>query len=203
MRILLLLLLCVACGEARFDAQAELERWFERVELEGRSDAPEFLIVWDQVARGRMVDTVQFALWSDGQAVWRDGDVFDPPRYREFRCTPEELRALRAALDEALAGSVEEGPAYPCSALQHILWRSGGSLRGVVGDWYLGGSYFFPDVAPSNARVMGPARPDWERLGPGRREALHDRVAIEAAVVELVERHPEALATSALRLVVP
>ena len=81
LRFLALVALCSACGDSPDPWIAAQEQWFERVEFAGRADTPEFLIVWDGngPVRSRLVDSVQFALWSDGVAVWRgNGEGLEP-----------------------------------------------------------------------------------------------------------------------------
>lgn len=211
LRFLALVALCSACGESPDPWIAAQEQWFERVEFAGRSDMPEFLIVWDGTgaAHSRLVDSVQFALWSDGVAVWRGSGLFAPPSYRTFRCTAQELADLRSALSAQLPGPfVWEGPVFPCSSEQLALWRTHGPLRGVCCEVFLEKVPMEPswfgrlDDCPTNVDPDETAR-GWARLGPDRQQAVRARLAIEAAVTELVGRHPEARATSAVRLVVP
>ena len=210
LRFFAVLALCASCDEARFDAKAELERWFERVELEGRSDAPEVLIVWDGMgpARSRLVDSVQFALWSDGQAIWRDGDLLEASSHRQFRCTADELRDLRAAFAGELADQFRWGPQTACGGSQLILVRERNSIRGVLCDAFLesldlDGSAFGRVTTPVPPRSDWERDSGWARLTDSERAAVRARVAVEAAVMELVARHPEAEPTSAVRLVFP
>jgi hypothetical protein len=209
LRILALLALCASCGEARFDAQAEFERWFERVELEGRSDAPEVLIVWDGMgpARSQLVDSVQFALWSDGQAIWRDGDLLEASSHRQFRCTADELRDLRAAFAGELADQFRWGPQTACGGSQLILWRERNSIQGVLCDAFLesldlDGSPFGRVTTPVPPRSDWERDSGWARLSDSDRAAVRARLSLEEAVTKLVARHPEARATTDLRLAV-
>ncbi len=209
MRWLLPVVLCVACSDATVASEDELARWFERVELDGRSDAPEILIVWDGMgpARSRLVDNVQFAVWSDGHAVWREGDLLEAPAHREFRCTAEELSGLRAALAGQFAGQFLWGPQTVCSGSQLILWRERNSIRGVMIDAFLeslglGGSNFGRSGAPPPSRAEWEREAGWARLSDSDRAAVRVRLAIESTVDELVARHPEAQPTSAVRLAV-
>lgn len=210
MRLLLPLLLCVACVGARFDEEAERQRWFERLEFESRDDEPELLIVWDNRGRGvfYMEPIVQFALWSDGQAIWCEGDDHLEPSYRAFRCTAQEVTDLRVELSETLPGQFLCGPGVPCAAWQHVLWREQESLRGVSSDESLEVLGLEPsrfgqaDDSPTTVDADGAAE-GWARLSDSDRVAVRARLAIEAAVTELVARHPEAEPTSAVRLVVP
>lgn len=207
MRLLLPIVLCVACSDATVAPENELERWFARVECEGRGGAPEFLIVWDGMgpARSKLVDSVQFAVWSDGHAVWREGDMLEASSHREFRCTPQELRDLRAALAARLSGPFLWGPQSACGGSQLILWRERKSIHGVMNDAFLEtlglqSSAFGRVNALAATSADGERAADWARLSETEREAVRARLAIEGAVTELVARHPEAQPTTAVRL---
>lgn len=156
-------------------------------------------------ARSRLVDSVQFAVWSDGHAVWRDGDLLEASGHREFRVTPEELSDLRAALAAQLSGPFRWGPQAACSGSQLILWRERQSIRGVMTDAFLesldlDGSTFGRRSAPITPTEEWRREAGWARLTEPDRDAVRARSAIEAAVTELVAHHPEAQPTSALRL---
>ncbi len=207
MRWLLPVVLCFACSDTTVAPEDELARWFERVELEGRSDAPEVVIAWDGMGptRSRLVDSVQFAVWSDGHAVWREGDLLEASGHREFRCTEEELSGLRAVLAAQLSGPFRWGPQAPSAGSQLILWRERQSIRGVLTDAFLDsldldGSTFGRIGEPPQPRADWEREAGWARLTQPDRDAVRARSAIEAAVSELVARHPEAQPTSALRL---
>ncbi len=207
MRVLPSVLLRVACSNSTIAPEDELARWLARVEIEGRSDTPDFLIAWDgmEPARSRLVDNVQFAVWSDGHAVWREGDLLEASGHREFCCTADELSDLRAAPAGQLAERFLWGPVAACSGSQLTLWRETNSIRGVLCDAFLesldlDGSTFGRSGAPPHPRADWDREAGWARLSEADRAAVRARPAIEAVVTELLARHPEAQPTSAVRL---
>ncbi|MBL8803773.1 MAG: hypothetical protein JNN27_17355 [Planctomycetes bacterium] len=206
LHLLAFLALCAACGDSTAPVITGHEHWLERIEFALVTDPPEVLIVWDNLGYSGAADSVQFAMWSHGRAVWHEGEVRGPVIWRKFQCTTGEMNDLRAALAAQLPVRFLRGAGTTSSPQQLILWRPHASVRGVSTDAFLESSGFEP---PTFERVLDPqAKVDAEQapktlgqFAPQTSAAVQARLAIEAAISALVRNHPEAQPTWEVHLV--
>ncbi len=208
----LALIVPLACGKLPRSEGWENHRWFDCVQVAGTAEAPELLVVWDGTGplRSRLSDTLQFALWSDGRAIWRHGDLFEPASYREFRVDAEEVDRLGALVVERTRGAVLAGPQTACSSEQLILWRRSGKLAGVRSEAFLE-QLGLPasGFGRVGVEVSAESEAEIERVGAkwGFRgeelDAVRSRLAIERALGALVAAHPDARVVTGVSLASP